>query len=55
MGSVVPDFIGDLLSADRNTISVSGNLSTGNDVDFFTFSVDYQFIQAIAGVNAGGK
>ncbi|MFO1000003.1 MAG: hypothetical protein U0936_06690 [Planctomycetaceae bacterium] len=49
------EFIGDLLSSDRNTISVSGNLSTGNDVDFFTFSVDYQFIQAIAGVNAGGK
>lgn len=49
------EFIGDLLSADRNTISVSGNLSAANDVDFFTFSVDYQFIQAIAGVNAGGK
>ena len=49
------EFIGDLLSSDRNTISVSGNLSAGNDVDFFTFSVDYQFIQAIAGVNAGGK
>ncbi len=49
------EFIGDLLSSDRNTISVSGNLSAANDVDFFTFSVDYQFIQAIAGVNAGGK
>ena len=49
------EFIGDLLSSDRNTISVSGNLSAASDVDFFTFSVDYQFIQAIAGVNAGGK
>ena len=49
------EFIGDLLSSDRNTISVSGNLSSANDVDFFSFSVDYQFIQAIAGVNAGGK
>lgn len=49
------EFIGDLLSSDRNTISVSGSLQTANDIDFYSFSVDYQFIQAIAGVNSGGK
>ena len=49
------EFIGNLLASDRNTISVSGNLQTAADVDFFTFQVDYQFIQAIAGVNNGGK
>jgi parallel beta-helix repeat protein len=48
-------FIGDLLESDRNSISVSGSLSSANDVDFFTFSVDYEYIQAIAGVNSGGK
>ena len=47
------EFIGDLLSSDRNTISVSGSLSSANDIDFYSFSVDYEFIQAIAGVNAG--
>ncbi|MCA9012357.1 MAG: DVUA0089 family protein, partial [Planctomycetaceae bacterium] len=49
------EFIGNLLASDRNTISVSGNLQSATDVDFFTFQVDYQFIQAIAGVNNGGK
>jgi parallel beta-helix repeat protein len=48
-------FIGHLLESDRNSLSVSGSLSAANDVDFFTFSVDYEYIQAIAGVNAGGK
>ncbi len=49
------EFVGNLLASDRNTISVSGNLQSAADVDFFTFEVDYQFIQAIAGVNNGGK
>ena len=49
------EFIGDLLSSDQNVISVSGSLSNPDDIDFFSFTVDYEFIQAIGGINSGGK
>ncbi|HQX50410.1 MAG TPA: DVUA0089 family protein, partial [Planctomycetaceae bacterium] len=49
------EFMGNLLAMDQNTISVSGSLSDANDIDWYSFTVDYQFIQAIAGVNAAGK
>lgn len=48
-------FLGALLESDRNTLSVSGDLSASNDIDWFSFTVDYNFIQAIGGVNSGGK
>lgn len=47
--------VGPLLQTDRNTISVSGSLSTDFDVDFFKFTVDYSQIQVIAGSSDGGK
>lgn len=47
--------IGNLLANDRNTINVSGNLTGQNDVDFYDFRLDYQFLQAIGSVNNGGK
>ena len=47
--------LGNLLTTDRNVISVGGNLSAAADVDWYTFTLDYNFIQAIGGVNAGGK
>lgn len=47
--------LGNLLTSDRNVISVAGNLSAASDVDWYTFTLDYNFIQAIGGVNAGGK
>ena len=47
--------IGNLLAADRNTISVGGALFAPTDVNWYKFTVDYQFVQAIAGFNAGGK
>ncbi len=49
------EFMGNLLAMDQNTISVSGSLGDANDIDWYSFTVDYQFIQAIAGVNAAGK
>ncbi len=47
--------LGNLLTSDRNVISVAGNLATATDVDWYTFTLDYDFIQAIGGVNGGGK
>ena len=47
--------VGPLLQVDRNTISMSGNLSTATDVDFYKFTVDYSQIQVIAGSSDGGK
>ena len=35
--------------------SIDPAFSNGNDVDFYRFTVDYDLIQAIAGVNASGK
>ena len=47
--------LGNLLTSDRNVISVAGNLSASTDVDWYEFSLAYDLIQAIGGVNAGGK
>ncbi|MHB9077543.1 MAG: Ig-like domain-containing protein [Pirellulaceae bacterium] len=47
--------LGNLLASDRNVFSVAGNLSAATDVDWYTFTLDYDLIQAIAGVNGGGK
>jgi hypothetical protein len=49
------DEIGNLLQSDRNTISVAGDLSSPTDVDWFTFTIDYDLIQAIAGFNGADK
>jgi len=47
--------IGKLLQADQNTISLAGTVAAEGDIDWYTFTVDYAFIQAIGGVNGGGK
>jgi hypothetical protein len=49
--------IGNLLTSDRNTISLAGSLdpNVANDVDFYQFTIDYDLIQVIAGLNGGGK
>lgn len=46
--------LGNLLGIDRNTISVGGFLSSLNDVDWYQFTVDFDFLQTIAGLNAAG-
>ncbi|WP_417395854.1 Calx-beta domain-containing protein [Gimesia chilikensis] len=47
--------LGNLLTSDRNTIGVSGTISSETDIDFYQFDLTIQDIQSIAGVNAGGK
>ena len=47
--------LGNLLATDRNTISVAGSMRGENDVDWYSFTLDYQQIQSIGGVNSGGK
>ena len=47
--------IGDLLVSDRNVLSVGGDIINPGDVDWYQFDAGYEFIQSIAGINAGGK
>ena len=48
-------YVGNLLQTDRNTISIAGRISSSTDVDWYTFALNYEQIQAIAGVNASGQ
>ena len=47
--------MGNLLTADRNTISVAGRLSNAADVDWYRVEMTYEEIQAIAGVNDAAR
>ncbi len=47
--------LGNLLTSDRNVFSVAGGLSGVTDVDWYEFELGYDDIQAIGGVNGGGK
>jgi len=48
--------LGNLLASDRNTIGVSGNLSSLLDnIDFYTFTIDYDLIQSITGRSDGDR
>ncbi|MBI5760347.1 MAG: tandem-95 repeat protein [Planctomycetales bacterium] len=44
--------LGNLLNTDRNTFSTAGDISSATDVDFYRFTVDYQNIQVVPGLNA---
>ena len=46
--------LGNLLNADRNTISVAGYLSALNDVNWYTFDMELSGLQNISGVNDFG-
>ncbi|MDB5335019.1 MAG: hypothetical protein JWN70_638, partial [Planctomycetaceae bacterium] len=48
-------YLGPFLQTDRNTLSVSGNLASATDVDFYRFTVDYSQVQVIGGARDGGK
>ena len=48
-------YIGNVLQSDLNAISLAGSLSGAGDVDWYAFDVNYEGIQAIGGVNGGGK
>jgi len=47
--------VGNLLQADHNTISIAGRISTATDVDWYTFTLNYEQVQNIGGVNSGSK
>ncbi len=53
LGAAQP--LGNLLTTNRNVLSVGGNLSASTDVDWYSFSLDYDLIQAIAGTSATGN
>ena len=48
-------YVGNLLETDRNTISVAGTISGQNDVDWYTFALNYEQIQVIGGSSDGRK
>jgi hypothetical protein len=50
-----PNPLGNLLTSDMNTLSVSGSLAGATQVDWYRFTIEYDLIQAIGGVNAGDK
>lgn len=47
--------LGNLLTSDRNSISVAGNLTAAGEVDLYRFEINYDLIQSIAGVSDGAK
>jgi hypothetical protein len=47
--------LGNLLTSDQNTISVAGSLASSSQVDWYKFTVNYDLIQAIGGVNGADK
>ncbi|KAA5546992.1 tandem-95 repeat protein [Roseiconus nitratireducens] len=47
--------LGNLLVSERSTISLAGDLSAANDIDWYQFELDIDQVQAIGGVNDGGK
>ena len=47
--------LGNLLSNDHNTISVGGRVASATDVDWYTFTLDYEDVTRITGVNSGAK
>jgi VCBS repeat-containing protein len=53
--SASPQNLGNLLLSDQAALSLAGSLSSATNVDWYSFTVDHNFIQAIAGLNDGGK
>jgi hypothetical protein len=47
--------LGNLLATNDSTLDVGGNLASSLQTDWYKFNLQYDLIQAIAGVNAGGK
>lgn len=47
--------LGNPLTSDRAAVSVAGNLATPTTVTWYKFELNYDFLNAIQGVNAGQK
>ena len=48
-------YIGNVLQSDKNAISVAGTTASADDIDWYTFAVNYEKIQAIPGINDSGQ
>ncbi|HEX5443508.1 MAG TPA: DUF4214 domain-containing protein [Pirellulales bacterium] len=47
--------LGDPLTSDRAAVSVAGNLATPTTVTWYKFELNYDFLNAVQGLNAGQK
>ncbi|TVS14569.1 MAG: hypothetical protein EA424_18950, partial [Planctomycetaceae bacterium] len=47
--------LGNVLLSERNVVSVSGSMSSPSDVDWYSFSLDYDFLEDVPGLNDGQK
>jgi len=47
-------YIGNVLESSRGALSVAGDMSAEADIDWYTFALNYEQIQSIAGVNSSG-
>ena len=47
--------VGNLLTSDRNTISIAGDIAAEGDIDWYRFSLSYEDIQSVLGHNDGQK
>lgn len=47
--------LGNLLTSDRNTISLAGYLSSRTDVDWYRVEIDFTAIQSVGGINDMGS
>ena len=47
--------LGNLLTSDRNVISLAGYLSSRTDVDWYRVEIDYEAIQSVPGINDMGS
>jgi len=54
-GLAVAQNIGNMLASNSSTLDVSGTLNTSTQVDWYKFTLSYDLIQSIGGVNGAGK
>jgi hypothetical protein len=47
--------LGNLLATNDSTLDAGGTLATAQQVDWYSFTLQYDLIESIAGFNAGGK
>ena len=48
-------YVGNLLQSDHNSISVAGTIADAGDVDWYTFNLNEQMVQNIAGLSKAGS
>ncbi|HUY35205.1 MAG TPA: DUF4214 domain-containing protein [Pirellulales bacterium] len=53
--STIPQNLGNLLTTNQMAMSVSGSLSSPSEVNWYKMTVNYDLVQAIAGVSSSGN